>query len=446
MIRFSTCYLTVALVSGLIDSHPAWSQDEESIEKRIEKLESENKELKDIIKQLKDRLDELEASKKPVPVDQKAEEKKKKKTEPAEDESAAKEKPKEPTSWLPSLEGETFRLGGRFQFEYFDTEPETRLPSAFPNHDSGSFALDEFRVYLDADFKNKVRFHGKFDVEGEDTGLVEAYVDFEELPLSSQLRLGLQPRFFRPSRYTEHYPLTGMAFWRTRDLGITWKGDYNFVYGYLSLLNGANLDNRGIGEDGSSDVVSERSSDFDLNGDKEFLGGIGFKYDFKEFGSVDLLLFGLTGDLSDEDIFFLQDRVPNYRFSFDDTKEMIGANFEYKIGEWDFFGQVIDGNDGELERFSWYTELSYKFNISGLRYLNSVRPLIRYSELDTNMTPSPFHQYGSLGWDRQQVLLGVIAELVRNVNFRTEYAINDEDTGGSDANNNELLLQLEIQF
>ena len=99
-----------------------------------------------------------------------------------------------------------------------------------------------------------------------------------------------------------------------------------------------------------------------------------------------------------------------------------------------------------MERFAWYTELSYKFEFEGLKYLDSIRPLVRYSELDTNMTPQPYMSKGSLTWDREQWLFGVVAELVRNVNFSMEYALNEEDTGGPGVNNNEFLFQLELRF
>jgi len=451
---------------------------QESVEERVQKLEDENQALRGLVEQLQKRLDQIESQGAEKP-------QKKKDAEPPAGESAApagektppetpvtpakgkksaskaeaapaegpepagEAKPAEKTkkeSWLPSLKGESFSLGGRLQFEYFDPENETALRSAIPDNPDGSFKLDEFRIYLDADFKNSVRFHGKYDVEGEEGNLVETYVDFEDLPLWSALRFGVQPRFYRPDRYTESYPLAGNAFWRKRDLGITWKGTYNPVYAFLSVTNGATLDREEVGEDRGDRLIGEDLTSLDFNGNKEFSAGLGLDLKLDPYGKLNLLGYGMTGELSDEDLTFLQTEVPGYGFWSSDRREMAGVNLDYSIDEWDFFAQAIGRRDGELERFGWYTELSYKFNFQGLRYLNSLRPLVRYGELDTNLTPQPFFANGSLTWDREQWLFAIIAELVRNVTFRAEYALNEEKTGGPGAQNNELLFQLEIVF
>lgn len=448
---------------------PVRAQEEEAVEKRVQKLEEENKALRDLVKQMQERLDKLEGVKEPEEKEAKDEEKKKKKAgdsskkedqgkveapkkddkkdQKAEEEPAADdEKKQKGIEWLPSMAGEKFRLGGRVQFEYFDSENESLLPSARTEHPGGSFHTDELAIYLDADFKNNIRLHTRYDIDGEDEGLVEAYVDFEELPLNSELRVGLQDRFFRPGRYTEAYPLTGIAFWRGRVLGATWKTQYDPFYTYLSVTNGTALDDRRLGEDDSAEMISDNDTEYDMNGDKEVSLGIGLDLDFDQYGRLDLMGFGLSGELSEDDVTFLQTDAPGYGFSTDNDKELAGVNLDYKIDEWDFFAQAIGGRDGEMERFSWYTELSYKFDIEGMRYLNSIRPLVRYSELDANLTPQAYMRNGSLTWDREQWLFAVIAELVDNVSFRAEYALNEEDTGGPDINNNELLFQLEVRF
>ncbi|MGC9326904.1 MAG: hypothetical protein ACP5I1_04660 [Candidatus Hinthialibacter sp.] len=453
---------------------PVWSEEEAPVEKRVQKLEEENKALRDLVKQMQERLDKLEgvktseekeakdedkkdgekkkkktddSTKKEEPVEIEAPKKDEKKDQKAEEEiTEKKEKKGKGKEWLPSMIGESFRLGGRVQFEFFDSENETLLPSARTEYPEGTFHTDELAIYLDADFKNKIRLYTRYDIEGEDQGLVEAYADFEELPLYSELRVGLQKRFFRPGRYTETYPLTGIAFWRSRVLGATWKTQYDPFYTYLSVTNGTELDDRRLVEDDSARMISDDDTEYDANGNKEVSLGVGLDFDFNQYGRLDLMGFGLTGELSEDDVTYLQTDVPGYGFSTDDDKELAGVNVEYKIDEWDFFAQAIGGRDGEMERFSWFTELSYKFNISGMRYLDSIRPLVRYGELDTNMTPQAYMRNGSLTWDREQWLFAVIAELVNNVNFRAEYALNEEDTGGPGANNNEILFQLELEF
>src|SRR5690606_15054753 len=112
------------------------------------------------------------------------------------------------------------------------------------------------------------------------------------------------------------------------------------------------------------------------------------------------------------------------------NKHKVGVNVEYKIEEWDFFGQMIAAQDGELDRLGWYIEGSYKFDITGWRYIDTIRPLISYSVLDSDIAPNPTANNGSMTWDRRQWTFAVISELTRNVTFRSEYQLNLEDTGG----------------
>ncbi len=447
-----------------------WGQSEmDVLKERIQKLESENKDLVEMIKVLKQRLDRLEKSKEDSkPKEDMKKEKKKSKTKEEEkeigdieidrkdeqtqdkkkekEEDKKKKEDKEEESWLPSKRGESFELGGRLQVEFFEREEDTRFQSAFPENEGGTFHIDEFRLYLDADLKNKIRFHSAYDIEGDEAGIIEAYVEAEELPLSSELMVGLQPRFFRPDRYTESYPITGAAYWHSRDIGLTWKGNYDPASLYFSLLNGVELDSRELGEDESAPILAEDEKSIDMNGNKEMSAGLEFDFDFDDYGDVELMGFGVLGELSDDDILYLQSNIPSYGFSQDDTREFAGANLEYSIGEWDFFSQWITGEDGEIDRTSWYSELSYQWEFEGLRYLNSIRPLVRYGELDVGYPARPYARNGSLTWDRQQWLFGIVSELVDNLNFRFEYMLNEEDTGGPSVDNNEYLFQVEILF
>jgi hypothetical protein len=424
---------------------------DEKLGERIQKLEQENKDLLDVIESLKNRLDQLEDKEKPSakkeekePKKKDAQEESKQVTTKESNNNTVEKETVEP--WLPSLKGETFSLGGRLQAEYFKRESDNRFQSAIQNNDGGTFHIDEVRLYLDADFKNKISFHSAVDFQDNGSGLVEAYFEAEDLPLNSSIMLGMQPRFFRPSRYTESFPLTGIAFWRSRDLGVTVTSTYEPVTAYFSVLNGVELDPQEIGEDKSAYIIGDNDSGIDLNGNKEISAGIGLEHDFNEFGKVEVIGFGVVGELSNDDVFFLQTNIPGYGFSNDDTKYFTGVNLDYSIDEWDLFAQYITGEDGNIERSSWYTELSYKFTIDGFRYLNSIRPLVRYGVLDISKSPQPFVRNGSLLWDRRQWLFGVVSEIVDHVNFRFEYMLNEEDTGGPSVNNDEFLFQMEIEF
>lgn len=52
----------------------------------------------------------------------------------------------------------------------------------------------------------------------------------------------------------------------------------------------------------------------------------------------------------------------------------------------------------------------------------------------------------SLTWDRNQITLAVIIDILKDSKLKLEYYINDEDIGGKDIDNNEFLMQLEIKF
>ncbi|MEW6237027.1 MAG: hypothetical protein AB1656_16710 [Candidatus Omnitrophota bacterium] len=472
----------VALIVLLAAIPSAWSQGDKSDGDRIDKLEKENAQLRQMIEALQMRLDRVEGKKEQEPAKEEDSGKKKKKKDEKKEESAPSEadqvisateaaadksqrrrteeyavesevemeqtKGKKEEAWLPSLRGEQFQLGGRLQVDYYDREDETLLPSAFPENPGGTFKVDEFRLSLDADFKNKIRFHSDIDFVDEEgnTRLLESYIDFDELPLNSDLRVGLQPQFFRPARFTENYPLAGTAFWRGRDIGATWRGVYGPVYAYAAVSNGLRLNDKAVGEDDSVKAIGVDESSIDMDGGKEWSGGLGAAYDLGAYGKFDLLGFALIGDLDQNDLDFLQTAVPGYGQSNNDNREWFGGNLEYDIEEWDFFAQIISGRDGEMDRTGWYAELSRKFTFSGLKYLNSIRPLVRYGELDVDLNKRPYSADGSLTWDRRQWLFALISELTRNVNFRAEYALNQEETGGPDVQNNELLFQLEIVF
>lgn len=440
-ILHKTLIVFFLVISIQFPQHLIAQESNEDLEKRLQKLEQENQELIEVIESLKNRLDQLEDTEN-TPTKEESKESDNQKLKPLND----KEEEKDDEPWLPSLKGETFSLGGRLQTEFFKRESDNRFQSAIQDNDGGTFHIDEVRIYLDADFKNKISFHSAFDVQDNGAGLVEAYLQAKELPLNSTLKLGMQDRFFRPSRYTESFPLTGIAFWRSRDLGATVKSTYEPVSVYFSILNGVELDSQEIGEDNSAFILGDNDSGIDLNSNKELSGGLGFEHDFDEFGKIEIIGFGVVGELSNDDVFFLQSNIPGYGFPNDNTKYFAGVNVDYAINEWDLFAQYIAGEDGKIDRSSWYTELSYKFDIDGFRYLNSIRPLVRYSVLDVGLAPQPFVRNGSLVWDRRQWMFGFLSEIVDHVNFRFEYMLNEEDTGGPSVNNDEFLFQLEMEF
>ena len=79
-----------------------------------------------------------------------------------------------------------------------------------------------------------------------------------------------------------------------------------------------------------------------------------------DYGRFKLLVYGLPGELSMEEVEFLFTNVLDIPL-LDDERERSALISITKIGEWDFFAQAIAARDGELERSARYAELSYKF-------------------------------------------------------------------------------------
>ena len=52
----------------------------------------------------------------------------------------------------------------------------------------------------------------------------------------------------------------------------------------------------------------------------------------------------------------------------------------------------------------------------------------------------------SLTWDRNQITLVVIIDILQHSKLKLDYYINDKDIGGEDIGNNVFLMQLEVKF
>ncbi|MBZ0258954.1 hypothetical protein K8I31_23025, partial [bacterium] len=415
----SFLFILLLSVSFIFSPGAMAADDDADLTKRIESLESENAQLKSLIESMQQRLDAIENNKEGDKKDDG--EKKKKKKDKEEDQIDAKQPEsgqkegekkekkdkgeddgvrKKDLPWLRSMNDEYFQLGGRLRFGYYDVENETNLPSGITDNPDGSFILNDFRLKLEADFTNGIGFVSKFDTSHMDdkNALVEAYVDFTDLPVDMELRAGLQPMFWRPNRLTKYYPVGGRAFWADRDLGVTWKGDWDPVNVYAGVFNGFALDDTSLGEDDSNEIIGTDTTEYDIGGRRDFTAGIGYKFDWDKYGELEVLGFGLFGDLDEDDVDFLRVDIPGYGFSTDSNRRWWGVNLEYDIDKWDFFAQAISGRDGKLDRFAWYVEGSYEFEIENMKFLQSIRPLVRYSSLDTNLTARPYSFGGSLTW------------------------------------------------
>ena len=267
---------------------------------------------------------------------------------------------------------------------------------------------------------------------------------------------------------------------------------------YFSVGNGYALDSDSINEDNApfNQIIGDERN---FNGSlaiREFGFGLGYRRSFESLGELSLLGFYYNDELSDQSLEYLRnqltvvipggdpanpaDVIAGYGSSSSDLSYRLGVGGEYFVPLALFLdedanlrkgdglriaGQWIKAADGELRRETWYVQGSFRWSVPewedpkdgrksrGLidhRYFRSFEPLVRYGELDINLTPVP--ELAPL-WDREQLLFALIAEVTSNVFLKAEYAINWEDTGASatfsgpdSVANNQFILELLLQF
>ncbi len=423
-----------------------WAADDSSTQERIQRLEKENTELRQIINQLQQRVEAIEEQPLPSPKSPSAPSPNvaepllglEKRLETLEESEEKYEK-----GWLRSLRRKWFELGGELQLEYRDTQSESDSPAGRPDDPYGQFQIDHMRLSPRVRFSDDILLEADLDAGQQATSdLQELYLLWRHLPLDSQLTVGQQKKFFRPKRRTESYPLAGTAFWHDRDLGMTLSSQVDSLYAYVSVMNGLRLNDDEIGEDESFPIVADDLDDLKANEQKEVGVGLGWSEKSKTWGKLDLMLFGTWDRLSDDDEEFLL-RLSRFTvFGGDDDRSRYGFNVEYDLGDWNLFSQYIKSEDGALDRVAWYIQSSYAFE-TDLSYLLSIEPLVRYGELNLNFDPFPAN---SMLWDRQRWTFATILELLEDIRLRAEYTLNDEETGNGDIRNDEALLQLEMRF
>jgi hypothetical protein len=251
---------------------------------------------------------------------------------------------------------------------------------------------------------------------------------------------------------------------------------------YFSFGDGNTLNNKQVGFDGApfNDLIQD---DRDFAGDisiREVGVGLGYAREFGWLGEASLLGFYYYDQLNDASVEFLQQEVTirdpvtgapiagygdsnhhsAYRYGiggeyFFPASTFLGPDWKPK-GQDGFrvSGQWIKARDGDLKRDGWYAQGSYKFSFPHRllfeKYFRSVEPLVRYGVLNTGLSPTPL--LPTL-WDRSQLLVGLVVEVVPDVLIKAEYTFNDEDTGSgptspgpSSVSNNELLVELLLKF
>jgi hypothetical protein len=271
----------------------------------------------------------------------------------------------------------------------------------------------------------------------------EAWVRFKGLPANSWLIIGLDDIFMKPHRKTESYPILGYAFWQDEDLGVYWGGKKDKVYWRLSVTNGRRLRDRKISEDNVYPITTDDDNNVETNGHQQIGVGIGVDHTFKDGHKIDILPFYYTSELSDADVAYLQG-ITGYGGGYEDRDQRrYGFNVEYIRRDFTFFGQYMKAKDGTMDRDGWYIQPSYKMHYKDRSIFTASEVLFRYEEYNVDLANNAAD---SNTWDRQTTTFAVITDVAKNLKIKVEYYLNDEDTGGSEVDNDELLVQLEAKF
>ncbi len=332
---------------------------------------------------------------------------------------------------------------GEIEWEFVDTGKDVSTGEAEPH-----FQLDKIRLEPEIQITENIRFEADLDFAESEVDPDEFYFIFKNLlPFNTTLQIGKDDRFFKANHLTERYPLIANAFWRDEEVGFLLESEFETFYTALAWGQGTELDLRPTGEDDSvSDAYSVLHDDHRKsawNGIKQVSAGIGIKKELDDLGEIDVLVFGLYDHLSAADIAVLKANLNSYGVETHDQYRA-GVNLEYERENFHFFGQFIDAKDGQLERYAWFVQPSYKFELPfGWKYINDHRLLFRYGALVVD-SPKTFDK--PVSWDREEFTFAVITDIVENFKLKTEYTIEKETTGAGDIDNNEFVMQLEYEF
>lgn len=292
--------------------------------------------------------------------------------------------------------------------------------------------------------------------EGDNAFFDDAYVFLKDVKLGGAthfLKAGLQNRFIRLSRIFESYPLNGTAWWQDEEFLVNYGGEVSdgWLYWRGELARANELDDKANTENGQFEMIhDDRRGSLGNTAEigNTFVGGggLGIKFntaDFgTDFGKFDILGFGRAGKLTDDDVSFLQGLTGYSSTETSDDYVRAGANLNYKWQNFGLMGQFIYSEDGKLERKGWYVEPYYKIPI-GWRYLDSIMPAAQISWLEVDLTNT---DTDARTWDREKYTFGAICQINKNLQWKNEYSINEEDTGGSDVDNDEFISQLKFSF
>jgi hypothetical protein len=143
---------------------------------------------------------------------------------PAQEKKAAED---EPTA-LFTLGGAELFLEGKAEILFIDSQNESDPLLGSTDEPDPHLEIERLRLEPRLDVGRGLLLRAQIDFKPEEaeTLLKEMVLEHDAEPLdwlASDLRVGLQDRFFRPSRPLKNYPLVGNAFWRDETASLIWR-------------------------------------------------------------------------------------------------------------------------------------------------------------------------------------------------------------------------------
>jgi hypothetical protein len=346
-----------------------------------------------------------------------------------------------------SNKGMEFNLAGELEFEFVAAGDSALISDPY-------FTVDKFVLQPKVKVGDNLELDAQLYFTAVNAYLNEAHAKFSGLGWNSWIDAGLYERWLKSQhgRKTEGYSILGSAFYRDDGYTVTWGADVKPVYWMVSVGNGYRLGAKQVGEDAAakSRVLHDDSSLPALSSHAfEYGVNLGVKTPIGDAGKMDLMGFYYTDELSDLGVAYLVAAMPGY-VSDKTDKTRIGGGAKFTFGPARLYGAYITATDGDLERASWLLEGLYNFKAGGDRaWFQGVTFVASYCDYTVDNDKS-FDK--PLSWDRDQVIVAGIVDVVKGAKLKLEYYINGEDFGSSDARadqeweNDEFLAQLEVKF
>lgn len=245
---------------------------------------------------------------------------------------------------------------------------------------------------------------------------------------------------------------------------------------HASAGNGYTLNGESINKDGAgfNDIAVDNRETENGLALREVGLGVTYERDFNWLGELGATVYYFDDQLNEDSVEFLQQEmterdglgavISGYGDSDKDHRSRFGVRVQYhlegyhllnrflNVDTWPGDGlyasfEWIDAQDGDLGRDGWYVQGSYRISAArplvGDRYFRYLEPVVRYDNYEVRLAPSVALP---LTWDRRQFVAGAVIGVSQRILLKAEYAFQRESTGDGHVNNNELLMQVLIEF